>query len=55
VKIVVPKEYHSGKTRVPLIPADVKALVEKGKDVEIESGKGVPELIEKLRYDDLSI
>jgi len=42
VKIAVPKEYHSGETRVPLIPTDVKALVEKGAEVEIESGMGEP-------------
>jgi NAD(P) transhydrogenase subunit alpha len=40
VKIAVPKEYHAGETRVPLIPGDVKALVEKGATVEIESGMG---------------
>jgi len=40
VKIAVPKEYHTGETRVPLIPGDVKALVEKGATVEIESGMG---------------
>ena len=42
MKIAVPKEYHSGETRVPLIPTDVKALVEKGAEVEIESGMGEP-------------
>jgi NAD(P) transhydrogenase subunit alpha len=41
VKIAVPKEYHTGETRVPLIPGDVKALVEKGATVEIESGMGL--------------
>jgi NAD(P) transhydrogenase subunit alpha len=40
VKIAVPKEYHTGETRVPLIPGDVKALVKKGATVEIESGMG---------------
>ena len=40
MKIAVPKEYHTGETRVPLIPGDVKALVEKGATVEIESGMG---------------
>jgi hypothetical protein len=43
VKIAAPKEYHSGETRVPLIPGDVKALIEKGAEVEIESGMGVPD------------
>jgi len=42
VKIAVPKEYHAIETRVPMIPADVKALVEKGATVEIESGMGDP-------------
>jgi NAD(P) transhydrogenase subunit alpha len=42
VKIGVPKEYHAGETRVPLIPGDVKVLVEKGATVEIESGMGEP-------------
>ena len=42
MKIAVPKEYHSGETRVPLIPDDVKALVRKGAEVEIESGMGEP-------------
>jgi NAD(P) transhydrogenase subunit alpha len=42
VKIAVPKEYHTGETRVPLIPGDVKALVQKGATVEIESGMGSP-------------
>jgi NAD(P) transhydrogenase subunit alpha len=42
VKIAVPKEYHSGETRAPLIPGDVKALIEKGAEVEIESGMGEP-------------
>ena len=40
MKIAVPKEYHTGETRVPLIPGDVKSLVEKGATVEIESGMG---------------
>jgi NAD(P) transhydrogenase subunit alpha len=42
VKIAVPKEYHAGETRVPLIPGDVKTLFEKGATVEIESGMGEP-------------
>ncbi|MGD2150999.1 MAG: Re/Si-specific NAD(P)(+) transhydrogenase subunit alpha [Desulfobacterales bacterium] len=42
MKIAVPKEYHSGETRVPLIPGDVKTLVKKGAEVEIESGMGEP-------------
>ncbi|MBW2055158.1 MAG: NAD(P) transhydrogenase subunit alpha [Deltaproteobacteria bacterium] len=42
MKIAVPKEYYAGETRVPLIPGDVKALVEKGATVEIESGMGDP-------------
>jgi NAD(P) transhydrogenase subunit alpha len=42
VKIAVPKEYHTGETRVPLVPGDVKTLVEKGATVEIESGMGEP-------------
>jgi NAD(P) transhydrogenase subunit alpha len=42
VKIAVPKEHHAGETRVPLIPGDVKTLVEKGATVEIESGMGEP-------------
>jgi NAD(P) transhydrogenase subunit alpha len=40
VKIAVPKEYYSKETRVPLIPGDVKALVEKGAEVAIETGMG---------------
>lgn len=42
MKIAVPKEYHTGETRVPLIPGDVKALIEKGATLEIESGMGEP-------------
>jgi NAD(P) transhydrogenase subunit alpha len=40
VKIAIPKEYAAKETRVPLIPADVKALVEKGAEIAIESGMG---------------
>jgi NAD(P) transhydrogenase subunit alpha len=40
VKIAVPKEYHKGENRVPLIPADVKQLVDRGAEVEIEAGMG---------------
>jgi len=46
VKIAAPKECHSGETRVPLIPCDVKALAKKGAEAEIESGMGVPDLLQ---------
>jgi NAD(P) transhydrogenase subunit alpha len=42
VKIAIPKEYDAKETRVPLIPADAKMLVEKGVEVAIESGMGEP-------------
>jgi len=42
VKIAVPKEYDVKETRVPLIPADAKILVEKGVEIAIESGMGAP-------------
>jgi H+-translocating NAD(P) transhydrogenase subunit alpha len=50
VKIAVPKEYQSVENRVPLIPADVKALVEKGAEVEIESGMGEPIDYQDIEY-----
>ncbi|MBW2637024.1 MAG: NAD(P)(+) transhydrogenase (Re/Si-specific) subunit alpha, partial [Deltaproteobacteria bacterium] len=40
--IAVPKEYDLKETRVPLIPADAKALVDKGAEIAIESGMGEP-------------
>lgn len=40
IKIVVPKETHPGETRVALIPESVGRLVQKGAEVEIESGLG---------------
>jgi len=40
MKIVIPKEYHPGELRVPMIPVDVKLLTDRGATVEIESGMG---------------
>jgi NAD(P) transhydrogenase subunit alpha len=40
MKIVIPKEYHPGELRVPMIPVDVKLLTDRGAAVEIESGMG---------------
>lgn len=42
MKIAIPKEYDAKETRVPLIPADAKMLVEKGAEIAIESGMGEP-------------
>ena len=39
--IFVPKEVYPGENRVPLIPASVKRLVEKGADITVESGMGL--------------
>ncbi|GMU92191.1 MAG: NAD(P) transhydrogenase subunit alpha [Candidatus Hydrogenedentota bacterium] len=38
--IVVPKETHTGETRVPVIPETVAKLVQKGADIAVESGVG---------------
>ncbi|MDD5724375.1 MAG: NAD(P) transhydrogenase subunit alpha [Syntrophales bacterium] len=40
--VTVPREYDPEETRVPLIPPDVKALIQRGAPVEIESGMGSP-------------
>ncbi len=40
--IFVPKETHPGENRVPLIPATVKKIVDRGGDVVVESGMGLP-------------
>ena len=41
MRIFVPKETHPGELRVPLIPATVKQLVDRGAEVQIEAGMGV--------------
>lgn len=38
--IVVPKETHTGETRVPIIPETVAKLVQKGAEIAVESGVG---------------
>lgn len=40
VTIAVPREYDSEETRCPLIPPDVKKLIERGAAVKIESAMG---------------
>ncbi|MBW2673096.1 MAG: NAD(P)(+) transhydrogenase (Re/Si-specific) subunit alpha, partial [Deltaproteobacteria bacterium] len=40
--VTVPKEYDPEETRVPLIPSDVKVLLQRGATVEIESTMGDP-------------
>ncbi len=42
MRIFVPKETHPGENRVPLIPATVKKIVDRGGDVVVESGIGLP-------------
>lgn len=42
MRIFVPKETHPGELRVPLIPATLKQLVDRGAEVEIEAGMGLP-------------
>ncbi|MDO9515796.1 MAG: NAD(P) transhydrogenase subunit alpha [Syntrophales bacterium] len=40
--VAVPREYDPEETRVPLIPPDVKKLLQRGASVEIESAMGNP-------------
>lgn len=40
--IFVPRETHPGELRVPLIPDNIKRLVEKGAEITIEAGMGEP-------------
>ncbi len=40
MRIAIPKEYHPGELRVPMIPADVGSLAAHGASVEIEAGMG---------------
>lgn len=40
MKIAIPREYHPGELRIPMIPANVKLLTDRGATVEIESGMG---------------
>ncbi len=42
MRIFVPKEIEPGENRVPLIPATVKKLVDRGAEISIESGMGLP-------------
>ncbi len=42
MRIFVPKETHPGENRVPLIPATVKKIVDRGGEVVVESGMGLP-------------
>ena len=42
MRIFVPKETHPGENRVPLIPATVKKIVDRGGEVVVESGIGLP-------------
>jgi NAD(P) transhydrogenase subunit alpha len=51
VQIFVPKETHSAEKRVPLIPSDAARLVEKGCEVIIERGMGVPSRHEDEAYE----
>ncbi len=44
MRIFVPKETHPGENRVPLIPATVKKIADRGAEVVVESGIGVPSL-----------
>ncbi len=41
MQFFVPKEYHPGETRVPLIPDTVKRLTEKGATISVETGMGL--------------
>ena len=41
MRIFVPKETHPGENRVPLIPATVKKIADRGGEVVIESGLGL--------------
>ncbi|GMV91300.1 MAG: NAD(P) transhydrogenase subunit alpha [Candidatus Hydrogenedentota bacterium] len=40
--IFVPREIHPGELRVPLIPDNVKRLVDKGAEITVEAGMGAP-------------
>ena len=40
MRLFVPKEYHPGETRVPLIPETVRKLIEKGAECVVEQGLG---------------
>ncbi len=40
--IFVPREIHPGELRVPLIPENVKRLVDKGAEITVEAGMGAP-------------
>lgn len=40
MKLFVPKETHPGETRVPLVPATARKLVQAGAELEVESGLG---------------
>jgi NAD(P) transhydrogenase subunit alpha len=40
LRITVPKEQKAGEARVPILPADVKTLVELGAEFTVESGLG---------------
>lgn len=51
MQIFVPKETHSAEKRVPLIPSDAARLVEKGCEVIIERGMGVPSRHEDEAYE----
>ena len=42
MRIFVPKETHPGEKRVPLIPATVKKIADRGAEVAVESGMGMP-------------
>jgi len=42
--VTVPKEYDPEEARVPLIPTDVKTLLQRGATVQIESAMGVVRL-----------
>ncbi|MFP4171369.1 MAG: Re/Si-specific NAD(P)(+) transhydrogenase subunit alpha [Candidatus Hydrogenedentota bacterium] len=40
MRLFVPKEYHPGETRVPIIPETVRNLVKKGAECVVEQGLG---------------
>ena len=40
VKVAVPRETHSGETRVALVPESVARLVKKGVEVVVQTGAG---------------
>ena len=42
MRIFVPKESHPGENRVPLIPATAKKIADRGAEVVVESGMGLP-------------